>query len=119
MRPISLFLACLVTLTLSGCASQGGYYWGRYEDSLYAYYKDPTKLSELSESLKESIATSERTQKAVPPGVYAEYGFFLYQQGKPSEAIPYFEKEKNKWPESTKLMDSMVQMASRAEKSHD
>lgn len=119
MTRLTTLLGFLVISTTSGCATQGNYYWGGYEGALYSYYKDATKLPELSESLKETISTAERTKKPVPPGVYAERGFLLYQQGKSTEAIPFFEKEKNKWPESTKLMNSMIQMASKPGKPHD
>lgn len=111
---LSLVVSFLAMSVLSGCVAQNKYYWGGYEASLYSYYKDPAKIAALSASLDETIRTSEKTNKIVPPGVYAEYGYILHQQGRSKEAVPYFEKEKNKWPESTHLMDSMIQMASKS-----
>ncbi len=112
---IALLLLTLIGLT--GCVAPTKYDWGSYESSLYSYYKDPAKIADLSKSLADTISTAEKTNKPVPPGVYAEYGFILHQQGKSSEAVPFFEKEKSKWPESTALMDSMIKMASRSTKS--
>lgn len=107
----------LTSVGLTGCVAPTKYDWGSYESSLYSYYKDPAKIADLSKSLADTINTAEKTNKPVPPGVYAEYGFILHQQGKSSEAVPFFEKEKSKWPESSAFMDSMIQMASRSTKS--
>jgi hypothetical protein len=98
---------------LAGCAGTPTKYgWGNYENSLYQYYKDPSKAAELASVLQETIQGAEQSQKPVPPGIYAEYGYMLMQQGKSKDALPFFEKEKAKWPESTYLMDSLIQMSS-------
>jgi hypothetical protein len=53
------------------------------------------------------IAIGEPDRK-VPPGSYAEYGYVLLLQGKRDEAMAYFEREKRAWPESTRLMDILL-----------
>jgi hypothetical protein len=108
----TLLIAAMTIVLAAGCAAPAKYNWGGYENSLYQYYKDPTKASEFSTALVETIQGAEKTQGTVPPGIYAEYGYLLVQQGKAKEAVPYFEKEKAKWPESTYLMDSMIKTAS-------
>jgi hypothetical protein len=107
-------ISLLLSLSLVGCAGTGKYYWGGYESSLYSYYKDPTKADQLSSTLAEVIKTSEKKNKTVAPGLYAEYGFILLQQGKRSDAAAYFEKEKQAWPESTVIMESMIKVASKS-----
>lgn len=72
------FVVTTVAL-LTGCAAPAKYSWGGYENSLYQYYKDPTKAGELSTALMETIQSAEKTQGAVPPGIYAEYGYLLVQ----------------------------------------
>ncbi len=111
---LNFLFGFMLASVLTGCASSNKYYWGKYESSMYASYKDPSKSAELSASLAEVIQTSENTNKPVAPGIYAEYGYMLHQQGKSSEAIPYFEKEKKYWPESTAFMNSMIQLASKS-----
>jgi hypothetical protein len=110
MRKLGFVVMSVVLAT--GCAAPSKYNWGGYENSLYQYYKDPTKAGELSTVLMETIQGAEKNHGAVPPGLYAEYGYLLLQQGKAKEAVPYFEKEKAKWPESTYLMNSMINTAS-------
>lgn len=106
---LPVFLA--MTLLLGGCATSR-YKWGSYDPSLYAYYKDPTRQAELETALDAIIKESEKTASAIPPGVYAEYGYLLFQQGKTAEATALFQKEKERWPESTVFMDHMIQVAS-------
>ena len=49
----------------------------------------------------------------MPPGLYAELGYALLEEGQTKEAVGYFEKEKTKWPESGFLMDKMIRNAER------
>lgn len=95
---------------LSGCAPKGLYDWGGYERSLYDYYKNPNQLEELAISIKETI---KKSAGRIPPGLYAEYGGLMLQQGKKEEAIIYFEKEREAWPESKYFMDSLIGNLSR------
>ncbi|WP_198969621.1 DUF4810 domain-containing protein [Xylophilus sp. ASV27] len=103
----------LAALLLTGCAAQQKYHWGSYEGAMYSYYKDPAKASEFAASLQQTIAAAEQAKRIVPPGVYAEYGFLLLQQGKSKESMEYFAKEKATWPESTVLMDTMTKTAGK------
>jgi hypothetical protein len=87
------------------------YYWGNYEDSLYAYYKSaetPQDLQVYMDRLSQIISKGEQESRQVPPGIYAEYGFGLYKMKRYNEAIAYFEKEKTAWPEAVPLMDRMI-----------
>ncbi len=65
------------------------YEWGSYEKSLYNYYKHPDEAGVFTEKLAQTLAKAE-TLKKPPPGLYAEYGYLLLQQGRESEAVEYF-----------------------------
>lgn len=110
MRAYSFLAVFAFSILLVGCAVPTKYSWGNYDRSLYSYYKDSTKSAEHIAELETIIQSAEKTQGKVAPGIYAEYGFFLMQQGKSNEAILQFEKEKTKWPESAQLMNSMIKM---------
>jgi len=107
-KVILLFLA--VAFGGLGCGATTMYHWGDYEDSLYDYYKNPAEVEELTETLAVIIEKGEPDGR-VPPGIYAEYGYLLLVSGKAGEAMVYFQKERNTWPESCKLMDKMITMA--------
>lgn len=95
---------------LFGCAQQTRHDWGNYSGELYTYYKSPTpeQQAELLSELAGIFARAEKKGVAPPPGLYAEYGTFLFQSGDLEGAINYYQKEKNVWPESTQFMDSLI-----------
>jgi hypothetical protein len=105
-------IATLV-MALTACATPNEkYYWGKYDPSLYGYYKDPTKVGDLSQTLEAIIKSADTKQSRVPPGIYAEFGYLQMQQGKSKEAIDLFKQERAQWPESKVFMDRMIQVAS-------
>lgn len=108
---VSMVLVGLVVV-LTGCSTTK-YYWGSYETALYKHYKNPGDREYLGQQLAGVIERGERRDR-VPPGIYAEYGYVLLVHGKAKEAIVYFEQEKRNWPESTHLMNIMIENA-RAE----
>jgi hypothetical protein len=105
-------------LMFGGCVAQHAakYDWGSYNPSLYTYYKDPGKASELMTSLQTIINSTNAGHGAVPPGIYAEYGYLQLQQGKSQEAVASFQAEEQHWPESKAFMDRMIQVASTGPK---
>lgn len=102
-------LLILSIALLSGCASTK-YDWGTYESDLYRYYKTSTTedRQSLENELAEIFARTEQNGAVPPPGLYAEYGTFQFLAGDYPTAIQYYQKEKEAWPESSKLMDSMI-----------
>jgi hypothetical protein len=111
MRMHRLLLAALSLSLLSACVAPAKYNWGNYDGSLYGYYKDSTRLDAHVAEMEGIIRSSEQTNKKVAPGIHAEYGYFLMQNGKTDAAVTQFEKEKTNWPESAQLMTSMIRLA--------
>jgi hypothetical protein len=98
---------------LAGCATtHDKYSWGDYDPSLYSYYKSPAKVGELSAALDATIKAADSHNEPVAPGLRAEYGYLLLQQGKNKEAVSAFQGEEKQWPESKVFMDHMIQVAS-------
>jgi hypothetical protein len=93
-------------LFMLGCASSK-YTWSGYDDNLYAYYKDPANNVRFLEKLKESVLKADQTGK-VPPGLYAEYGYMLYENRNYTDALIYFKKEHELWPEARFFMAKMI-----------
>jgi hypothetical protein len=102
----------LLGAAAAGCQTVSQKYdWGNYDPSLYAYYKDPTKVGELTASLEAVIKASESKHAVVPPGIYAEYGYLQLQQGKSQDAVQSFKQEEAHWPESKVFMEHMIQVS--------
>jgi hypothetical protein len=113
VRTRALIMVSILALPAAGCVTPHQHYnWGSYDPSLYDYYKNPTKVGELSASLQAVIDASDKDHAAVPPGIYAEYGYLQMQQGKNQSAVDLFKQEESHWPESTVFMDRMIKVAS-------
>jgi hypothetical protein len=110
---------CLAVACLGlhqGCTPPEHYYWGGYDASLYSLAKDPSKFQKYGVELQDIIKTGEKNNN-VPPGIYAEYGYFLLASGKNTEAVVCFQKEKEKWPSVSLLMDRMITVATSSKPS--
>lgn len=100
---------------LSGCATQGLYQWGGYEDGLYAAYKDTNKSDALRLQLESHIQAAESGGQKVAPGLYAEVGTLYLQAGQRQRAIGWYQRERQAWPESEQFMAALIQNLQRLE----
>lgn len=115
-RPRIAALAALAASLASGCATQSTHYaWGDYDDALYSLYKDPTPAQHQKyvASLKAIILASEQSGARIPPGIYAEYGYALFEEGNAVDAVAYYRKEMEAWPASRVFMEKMIAAAQR------
>lgn len=95
-------------LLLSACAgNQPLYEWGSYPTGLRLHSRGSETSDQFLERLKSSIDVAE-AKKRVPPGLYAEYGFLLLEQGRSTEAAHWLAKERATWPESAVLVDRLL-----------
>ena len=105
-------LAASFVTFLAGCATtHEKYSWGGYDHSLYVYYKDPATESALAHSLEATINTAQNNHAVVAPGIYAEYGYLMLQEGNAPAAVSAFRQEEARWPESKLFMDHMIAVA--------
>lgn len=105
--PRALALAVALAL-VAGCAPARMYHWSSYDQSLYRHYKNPADREAWVEALRTTILEAEQRGLRVPPGVHAEYGYALYEEGRMDEAITYFKLERDQWPESRVFMEKMI-----------
>ena len=114
---LALLCAAMPLLLLAGCATpQEKYAWGTYDHSLYTYYKSPAKADDFALSLANVVKGADQTHAVVAPGIYAEYGYLMFQQGKTQDAVKAFQSEEELWPESKVFMDRMIKLASAESK---
>ena len=106
---MKLFLLLVCGLLMTGCANRGGLYqWGGYDGMLYQSYKNPEKSQELRQSLELHIGKMEQNKQKTAPGLYAELGTLYLQEGDATKAVAMYTKERDAWPESKGLMDSLI-----------
>lgn len=105
-------LACAMLMT--GCANRSGLYqWGGYDALLYQSYKNPEKAVEFRQSLELHVIKMEQAQQKTAPGLYAELGTLYLQEGNATKAVAMYTRERDAWPESKALMDSLINNISR------
>lgn len=105
----------LITLTClcTGCAArkQPMYYFGESSSALYAHKKEPTDESfmQMKQSLEDVLEHSELNGINIAPGTFANIGYLNLLENKPDQAIAFFTREKQLYPEATMFMDRMIQ----------
>lgn len=105
-----ILLYGVMALCLAGCGAKTKYAWNGYDDTLYQHYKNPAEYENFAAKLKEAVEEATASGN-VPPGMYAEYGYVLFEQGSTGEAARYFRMESDKWPESRVLMAKLIKLA--------
>lgn len=110
-----LLLCCSVAL-LSGCGTFRGYEWGGYDSHLYRYYDNPRTAENFRTSLAAHVQRLEEKGKIPPPGIYAELGTLYLEAGDTQQAIFYYDKEQEVWPESRHLMSSLISNLSKQQR---
>lgn len=97
-----MLASCTTTTTL--------YNWNDYVNSSYQYYKQqtPESTARLMKTYEAMINKPNGSRKTIAPGICAEYGYFLIQNGKKEEGVTMLKKEKELYPESTQFMDRLI-----------
>ncbi len=109
-RVFKFTLLCVCALSMTACLPQKQFYWGSYEESLF-YRQQHAGAGGENDATTKLLATIEEAQTTnmkVGPGIHADYGYLLFKQGKPEEAIEELQKEAMLYPESKPLMETMV-----------
>ena len=112
MKKTVLALIAL-SLVLVGCG--GGatslYRWGEFPQQTYNYMSERSKVSPLEQiaRLEKDIEKSKAENRAVPPGLYAHLGLLNLDIQNAQQAAMYFQLEKQVYPESTVLMNRLLQ----------
>jgi len=112
-RPSFLLLAAFAAAAASGCAPKTAYLWGDYDAALYAHYANPQDSERYLERLGRIVQKAEAEKDRMPPGLYAEYGYALFEAGRLDEALTYYKKEREEWEESRVFMDKMIRNTRR------
>ena len=102
-----ILIVNLLALLLCACANEPKYYWGSYEDQVYAEYNFPERSNpeQLIQNLEEEVQNANGHNKPLPPGFYAYLGYQYLRAEKSGEARTCFETERRNYPESATLMD--------------
>lgn len=111
IRIVPIAATLVAALSLTACASdKERFEWGRYESALYVYAKKPDKRADYKEALVDAIAKG-RKKNRVAPGLLAELGYVYLEDGDMASALPLFEEEMKRFPESRAFLSGVVTRA--------
>lgn len=99
-------------LLLVGCVTNTDkYYWGEYQELLYQMSVKPGVADPVLQidKLTTDILQAEESGLPVPPGVYAHLGMMYAANGDIGQARESFNQEKALYPESSVLIDGMLE----------
>lgn len=113
--PARIALGAAALAAVVGCATgpKPLYYWDGYDAALYQHYRNPQDRETFVAALVKTVQQADERGLRVPPGVSAELGYALFEEGKPKDAVPWFERERKEWPEAGMLMEKMIRNASQ------
>jgi hypothetical protein len=104
-----LIVALPVLMFLVGCATDSGLYrWYGYDEKLFSYYQKPETAEQFRVEMETAVQEVEKGGGRVAPGICAELGTLYLQKGDKSSAVRWYQKERDAWPESVSLMDSLI-----------
>lgn len=110
-----LLLPILLLFTIAGCKTRKTpFSWEGYSESLYNVKENPSEESvkQHKEVLRSIIDRSNEDEELqVPPGVYAELGYYLMKGNKMDEGKKYLQKEKELYPESRPFVREVIDRA--------
>jgi len=112
-KSVLYYLLAICSFSIISCtSSKPFYYWGTYDVSSYNYLKnsDDKSMQELIANYMTITGSSNSIRQVAPPGIYADYGFLLLQNGKIEEGNSMLEKEIALYPESKVFIDRIIKM---------
>ncbi|OUY07158.1 DUF4810 domain-containing protein [Acinetobacter populi] len=117
MKNLIFALCCMIGLFGCTTTPKSLYYWGSYPNQTYLMYSDTTKASPSAQinTLEKDIQKAQAKNLAIPPGFYAHLGLMYLEEGNYSKAENYFQLEKQVYPESTTLINRLLNEKSLSE----
>lgn len=113
-----LVLCSLILFTgfLASCASNPRLYnWYDYDTASYWYSREPTDINrkhliQQYEKIIYGQKNGHAYRQTIPPGICADYGYFLYLDGRYEEAQIMLDREVELYPESKDFVLRLTEM---------
>lgn len=107
IKPLSVLV---LVVFLSACAGPNTMYsWGQYEETLFIHYHEPALKEEALEAYIQFVDSGGHPEHPIAPGLFAEAGTFMLEQGNIESAIKYYQMEYDAWPESRPMLGILIE----------
>lgn len=103
----------IIAFAFSSCSAPKGLYsWGKYQQASYNYLKkaDEKSVDKIMKEYQKIIKKQKGIRKVTPPGIFADYGFFLIQRGDLKAGKANLNKEISLYPESKIFIDRILKL---------
>jgi hypothetical protein len=105
-----ILLLVSLAVVLAGCAkNQGLYQWGEYQETLFVVYHEPAEKEQALKNYLEFVETGGTLTHPIAPGLFAEAGTFMLEQGDVDSAVKYYRMEYDAWPESQPMLGMLIE----------
>jgi hypothetical protein len=106
-----LIPVALAVLLATGCATGNKqlYDWGEYEQTLFVVYHEPAYKEQALDNYLTFVREHNNGQGTLAPGLYAEAGTFLLEQGDVNGAVAFYKMEYERWPESRPMLGILIE----------
>ena len=98
-RSLKLGIAVSALIAATACVPASRFEWGTYDQQLFRYHQDAENRGDYVRALERTIERGEATNR-VAPGMYAELGFLMWEEGRYEESDSMFTREIQLFPES-------------------
>lgn len=108
---VPIAIGVCMAIGMSSCGSERQLYsWHKYEDASYQHHKKQTQKTEKKfvKEINNVIKKQRNKKKAAPPGINAEYGYYLYKIGQKDEGVQYLNREISLYPESQMFISRII-----------
>ena len=115
---MKIIIIIFSTIILLSCVAPL-YNWENYEKTSYLYLKNADSTSiqgildtyqKIIDNPKKAIGGVAPLRGVVPPGIYADYGYVLLQEGKTEAGKTMLVKEMEIYPESKVFIEKILEM---------
>ena len=101
----------IVAFAFYSCSAPKGLYsFDKYQEASYNYLKkaDEKSIDNIMEQYQNVKKKKKGTRKVTPPGMFADYGYFLIQRGDLKKGKENLKKEILIYPESKIFIDRIL-----------
>jgi hypothetical protein len=106
-RSIRVVGAAITIFALAACVPASRFEWGGYDQQLFRYHQDAENRDDYVRALERALERGEATNR-VAPGLNAELGYLMWEEGRYEEADLLFSREIQLFPESRYFIERFM-----------
>jgi len=103
-----IFTLCVVLLVVAYAGPNIMYNCVRYELTRFVHYHDSAVKKEALQKYIAFVETGGTPEHPIAPGLFAEAGTFMLEEGDVPGAIKFYQMESDAWPEARPMLSVLI-----------